>query len=46
MIDESYKKVIELRGIDEGHKILQVFTEPREIKICENREGGICGRHR
>jgi hypothetical protein len=38
IIEEGYARVMELRGIDEGQKVLQILADPLEIKTCENRE--------
>ena len=42
IIEEVYVQVVELRGIDAGHKVLQIFAVPLEGKICENSEGRAC----
>jgi hypothetical protein len=38
IIDECYRQRVELRGIDPGHKFLQVFDHPFELKNRESRE--------
>jgi hypothetical protein len=42
IIEEVYPEVVESRGIDAGHKILQIFGGPLEPKPCENGENRAC----
>ena len=38
LIEEGDIQLDELRGVDTGQEIVQVFADPFELKICENRE--------
>ena len=38
LIEKGYTKGGELRGIDAGHEVLQVFADPFEHQLCENGE--------
>jgi hypothetical protein len=44
IIEKGYNQAVELRGIDAGHEVVQIFADPLEIKICENREDRACRR--
>ena len=35
-------QVKELRSIDAGHEIVQVFTDPFEQNFCESRKDSAC----
>ena len=41
-IEKGYIQLIELRGIDAGHEVLQIFADPSVIKRCENGEDRAC----
>ena len=48
-IEKDYLQHAELRGIDVGHEIVQVFADPFEQQLCENgkdRARGGPGRRR
>jgi hypothetical protein len=38
IIEEDYIQLVESRGIDVAHEVVQVFGVPFEPKICENGE--------
>jgi hypothetical protein len=42
IIEKGYPQPVELRGIDVGYKVLQIFADPSEIKRCEDREDRAC----
>ena len=39
---EGYKEGVEQRGIDPGHKVFQVTTDPSELKMNESGEECAC----
>ena len=38
IIEKVYSQVVELRRIDAGHEVVQIFADPLELKICETGE--------
>jgi hypothetical protein len=38
LIEEDYIKTGESRGFDAGHEVVQVFADPFELKLYEDRE--------
>ena len=38
IIEEGYVQNGELRGIDAGHKVLQILADPLKRKLCESGE--------
>jgi hypothetical protein len=38
LVEEGYYQLVKLRGVDPGHKVLQIFADPFELKQGENRE--------
>ena len=38
IVGKNYIQAVELRGIDAGHEVLQIFGNSLEPKMCENRE--------
>ena len=38
LMEEGYLQVVELRGIDPGHKVVQLFASPFDVKLSENGE--------
>jgi hypothetical protein len=43
-MEEIYRQVIELRGIDLGHEVLRIFACPSILKRNENGEKSMCLR--
>src|SRR5882762_3993534 len=46
LIKENYAQVAESRGIDAGHKAIQIFTDSSELKIRESRKDSACPSRR
>src|SRR6266852_6223727 len=46
LIEENYVGVAELRGIDAGHKVIQIFTDSSKVKIRETGKDRACRRRR
>jgi hypothetical protein len=44
LIKEIYFHAIESRGIDAGHKVLQIFADPFKPEIRKSREERACRR--
>ena len=42
IIEEGYVQQDELRGIDAGYKVVQVFADPIEVKIFETGKDRAC----
>ena len=42
LIKEGYKEGVEQRGIDPGHEVFQVTTDPSELKMNESGEKCAC----
>ena len=42
IIEEVYQRLVELRGIDVGHKVLQIFADSLEVKGRKNGEDRAC----
>ena len=43
LMEKSDLEVVELRGIDLGDEILQIFADSNKQKMLENGENGACG---
>ena len=46
LIEENYVQLAESRGIDAGHKVIQIFTDSSELKIRESGKDRACQRRR
>jgi hypothetical protein len=46
LVEESYGKGVESRGIDPCYEVVQVFAGPLELKTSEIREDRACHRRR
>ena len=46
ILEEGCDQLVELRGIDTGHKVLQVFVGPSELKLGEGKENTASCRRR
>jgi len=45
-VEEGYFQVVEKRGVDPSHEVLQIFTNPFELKLSESREESACWQRR
>jgi hypothetical protein len=43
-LEEDYRKVIELRDVDAGRDLIQVFAAPHEFKTSEGGKDRVCWR--
>jgi hypothetical protein len=44
LMEEGYRQGLELRGIDLGNEVLQVFVDPLECQLGESGEENACER--
>ena len=38
VMEEGYLQVVEHRGIDPGHKVVQIFASPFDVQLNKNGE--------